>query len=110
MKQRKNLRPTLNPDRVVTPSTPLDRVAIVERHTAALVAELKQHGYNAVGIAGCIVFQGEDPDKGSPSHIFYQIDGDVVTGDGQPVDRDAFMADVVVTMGKSLRDDKQPVQ
>ena len=97
-------RPALkrNVDRTVSATTPLDRVAIVEKHCDALIDELREHGHFAVGVAGCIVFAAEPDDVTSPGHVFHLIAGDCVANGGGPPDRDLFMMDVVETMRASV--------
>ena len=75
------------------------RIALVEKHVEAMLDEMRSNGIDALGAAGGVLLAA-GPGQ-SACHVFFVIDGDVVMGDGKPVDSAMFLRDVAETM---LRD------
>jgi hypothetical protein len=73
------------------------RIRIVDAHAAAMLAEMRKEGVDALGVAGGVVIAASDPRSGSQCHVFVQMRPDITTSNG-PADPMAFMTDVAYTM------------
>jgi hypothetical protein len=64
--------------------------AIVDTYNKMLLNNLRAHGFNAVGLAGGVVFSDT-----KEVHAYMMVFDDVTVNDGEvPFDRDKFMTDI----------------
>src|SRR5271155_1235122 len=72
---------------------------IINRHTTALLAELRKAGIPAVGLAGGVVLAERAASGGSLCHTFYVVDtGAVPEGVDEKFDLDNFVYEVARIM------------
>lgn len=87
-----------------------EKDAIIEHHMLAMMAELRIRGWDPIGVAGGVVFTMQEITEGSPSHVFFVMDGNeppVVFdqhGVRRPWNGPAFVADVAQAMTNNQED------